>query len=1238
MPGPTTAPDRTAQHVTAVVVVDRRPELTVDAVQALLEQDRTPDRIVTVVARQTAFTPEDAGENAIKGPEGPVNPEDTRGADDAVGLDEADAGETSRDVPDLPHVLGVVARLADDAGIAYESLHARLAEVADRLPVSSSPESSWLWWIHDDARPAPDALHQLMTVVETSPSVTIAGCKQVELDRPRHLLDVGLSVTEAAEPVSLIEPGELDQGQYNARSDTFAVSEPGMLVRSDVWTELGGFDPFGPESAAVVDLCWRNRLAGHRVVVVPSAVVGHLGHGEGLFAGTAAVRESSLWLRLKHAAWWAVPLVWVWGLITGLGGFAAALLAKEPGRGGAFVAGTMRALARVLPLSRARSRARRTRTASRSIVAPLRAPRRDVRHYRRSVLDLESADEVIGDGTGSTRSDSEATGGHDDFAALATPERNWVGTGLVLILLLLGGLSVVGLRHLLGAPALSGGSLLPVSASPAELWNHALGSWSPSGVGAPVQPGPFGVILAVLGITGQGSLALLWLSILAMPLAAAGAWTAAGAVARNRGVRLLAALLWGLSPALFTAVGEGRPGALIVHLTLPWLALALIRATGSAALRRPDPEGTTVDTLGARNRPGHRGVVSWTASGWTALLLAGLGAAAPALLPVLVLVVLLIALLMRRRGRALWWTPLPAIALFLPALLNHWTDLRALLGDPGVPQAYDPAPLWQQVLGFPVAFAADSGLLALPWLDTALPGMAGSPWALVAALVIGVPVVILAVIGGILTGRVGWLARTSLGVSVLALAGTAVAPMIGIALDENGRLATLFTGPFTSTALMGLLIAAVCGLNGLLGLRGPRGAGLRAGRTARGTEERHGPVRRIVAVVLAVAGCCSVVLSAGLWVIPRTVPAETMDTAGTQALDQRAADGESDPTLSTLGTDSRVESSPVRLLPATAADQGTSPLGTRTVLLERQADELQVSLASGTGPTLDRLSAGWAARSLSGSLTSPTAAAPDRADEALRSLAAQLVSGANSDPRPALESFGAAFVVLRDPSGGELGTAASIDAVPGLAPVGLTDSGWLWRVVPEDDGGVPVAGSLGLEDRMGFSTARVRIEDGYGNPTHLVTRVQDQGTTVDTDIPSAEDSAGSRRLVLAERADAGWHATLDGNDLEPVSSAGNGDAADTGDAAWAQVFELPEHGGHLRVWHSSTGSGWIWWIPGILLLLAALLAIPSPARRTDTRQRTLTADGLGEPGPLHGSIDDHGFHGAPDDDPDWTRP
>ena len=131
------------------------------------------------------------------------------------------------------------------------------------------PAVEWIWLLHDDAAPAPEALAELLRAVERAPSVTVAGCKQLDWHSERRLMDVGLSTSRWAERLTLIEADELDQGQYDGRSDTFAVNSAGMLVRRDVWEDLGGFDPALPGSGDDVDFCWRNRLAGHRVVVVP---------------------------------------------------------------------------------------------------------------------------------------------------------------------------------------------------------------------------------------------------------------------------------------------------------------------------------------------------------------------------------------------------------------------------------------------------------------------------------------------------------------------------------------------------------------------------------------------------------------------------------------------------------------------------------------------------------------------------------------------------------------------------------------------------------------------------------------------------------------------------------------------------------------------------------------------------------------------------------------------------------
>ena len=63
-------------------------------------------------------------------------------------------------------------------------------------------------------------------------------------------------------------------------------------------------------------------------------------------------------------------------------------------------------------------------------------------------------------------------------------------------------------------------------------------------------------------------------------LAGLGAWAAAGAATRSVGVRAWAAVVWAGAPALLLGLGDGRLGAVVAHVALPWVALGLARAVG----------------------------------------------------------------------------------------------------------------------------------------------------------------------------------------------------------------------------------------------------------------------------------------------------------------------------------------------------------------------------------------------------------------------------------------------------------------------------------------------------------------------------------------------------------------------------------------------------------------------------------------------------------------------------------
>ena len=101
------------------------------------------------------------------------------------------------------------------------------------------------------------------------------GPKLVAWDDPRVLESVGMGVDRFGEVDRTIELGEVDQEQHDGVRDVFVLPSACMLVRADLFRELGGFDEAMSFHGEDVELCWRIHHSGARVVVAPSARVRH---------------------------------------------------------------------------------------------------------------------------------------------------------------------------------------------------------------------------------------------------------------------------------------------------------------------------------------------------------------------------------------------------------------------------------------------------------------------------------------------------------------------------------------------------------------------------------------------------------------------------------------------------------------------------------------------------------------------------------------------------------------------------------------------------------------------------------------------------------------------------------------------------------------------------------------------------------------------------------------------------
>ena len=72
---------------------------------------------------------------------------------------------------------------------------------------------------------------------------------------------------------------EKDEGQYDTVADLFWASGAALMVRTDLYREVGGLDSEFFAHMEEIDLCWRIKLAGYFIRVVPQGEVYHLGGG-----------------------------------------------------------------------------------------------------------------------------------------------------------------------------------------------------------------------------------------------------------------------------------------------------------------------------------------------------------------------------------------------------------------------------------------------------------------------------------------------------------------------------------------------------------------------------------------------------------------------------------------------------------------------------------------------------------------------------------------------------------------------------------------------------------------------------------------------------------------------------------------------------------------------------------------------------------------------------------------------
>ncbi|MDR1264401.1 MAG: glycosyltransferase family 2 protein [Propionibacteriaceae bacterium] len=549
-------------------------------------------------------------------------------------------------------------------------------------------DNDWIWLLHDDASPDPDALAQLLTFALRTPNLGLAYPLLVRPTRRRHTpltLELGASVAGTGRRHLGVEPGEAAQGQYEP-GPTLGGSTCGLLVSQEAFDSLHGFSSTIPSYRDGIDLGWRANLAGFGVMTCPKAQFIH--HQAGLSERRSATiareagRSEIAWDRLmgmrlvaSHAVGLRAITTWLKLVLSCLVRGLGCLLDKAPDqakdevlalidfvRSGAVVRRLRRRVSR-LPVSRdRREQIERLRPPWWSAWAAALHNGADV---LRGTLGLDRREDLMLD---------DLLGDEFESRVNDRPQHvpRWVW-GVVLI-----GLAVVSGRSLLTSGTVRAAHLLGAPSTLADAFQAALAN--PAGTDRP--PAPWLLLEAIGSIPfWEPNWFVAGLLILAVPATTlVAAWYLRRRLGQHRRMSWILALLYALLPVLLGGLNRGDLWMTVLALALPFFVAWLSRWA-----EQPD------------------GVRAWQPAAGMAVALALVLPIMPALwLPAALALVVTVV----RAGDG-WWAWLrAALAAGLPLVL--WGDwLLSLTDTPGrwltTPSpllgATTTTPAWQLLLG-----------------------------------------------------------------------------------------------------------------------------------------------------------------------------------------------------------------------------------------------------------------------------------------------------------------------------------------------------------------------------------------------------------------------------------------------------------------------------------------------------------------------------------------------------------
>ncbi len=197
--------------------------------------------------------------------------------------------------------------------------------------IATSDPHQYYVLLNSDIEVTSNWIHPIIELMQQDDTIAAVQPKVLAYHRKTHFEHAGASggfLDHHGYPFCrgrLFEEAEVDEGQYDDVHEVFWATGACMFIRAELYHQFGGLDEDFFAHMEEIDLCWRLKNAGHKIMACPQSHVYHVGGGtlsyqsprktylnfrNNLFMLTKNYRRGNLLVKI----WWRLVLDGIAGI------------------------------------------------------------------------------------------------------------------------------------------------------------------------------------------------------------------------------------------------------------------------------------------------------------------------------------------------------------------------------------------------------------------------------------------------------------------------------------------------------------------------------------------------------------------------------------------------------------------------------------------------------------------------------------------------------------------------------------------------------------------------------------------------------------------------------------------------------------------------------------------------------------------------------------------------------------